>query len=85
MPPDCIVVFGRCIIFLSPPGSQTSHSACGVTNACLRLCFIVLLPLQLAAAQEKAAQVTENIQVPPAEIPTNTEDLLRQRQAQLQQ
>lgn len=59
------------------------HSA--GTNTYLLLCCIVLLPLQLAAAQEKAAQVTENIHVPPAEIPTNTEDLLRQRQAQLQQ
>jgi hypothetical protein len=35
--------------------------------------------------ENKIAAATEDIQVPPAEIPTNTEELLRQRQAQLQQ
>jgi hypothetical protein len=34
--------------------------------------------------EAKVAEVTEDIRLPPAEIPTNTEDLLRQRQAQLQ-
>jgi hypothetical protein len=40
--------------------------------------------VQLAAVQDKVAAVTDNIHLPPAEIPANTEDLLRQRQ-QLQQ
>lgn len=42
-------------------------------------------PGQIAAVQDKVAAVTEEIHVPPAELTTNTEDLLRQRQAQIQQ
>lgn len=55
---------------------------CDEGNAyrCVALCrgCAVMLFLQLAA-------VTEDIHVPPAELTTNTEDLLRQRQAQMQQ
>lgn len=36
-------------------------------------------------AKQQIAAVTEDIHVPPAELTTNTEDLLRQRQQQLGQ
>jgi len=50
-----------------------------------RKLICVLFPallLQIVAVQEKVAEATEDIHVPPAEIPTNTEDLLRQRHMQ---
>jgi hypothetical protein len=36
----------------------------------------------MAHAADKVTEVTHDIRVPPAEIPTNTEDLLRARQQQ---
>jgi hypothetical protein len=41
--------------------------------------------MQFAAVEQKIAAATDEIQVPPAKIPTNTEELLSHRQAQLQQ
>lgn len=46
----------------------------------------LLLSLQVNAMKEnvadKVADVTENIQVPPAEVPSNTEDIIRAKQQQ---
>jgi hypothetical protein len=47
---------------------------------------VIVCAAQVAAAQEavkeQLAAATENIEVPPVEIPSSTEEILRQRQLQ---
>jgi hypothetical protein len=57
------------------------YFCCGIIYT---ICVITLL--QVAAAQEivkeQLATAADNIEVPPVEIPSNTEDIIRQRQLQ---
>lgn len=53
------------------------------------MCCVLVCILQVNAVKEnvaeKVAEVTENIHVPPAEVPSNTEDLMRLKQEQAAQ
>lgn len=70
----------------APPTAAYSFcpTACMNISVSSAVCAAALLQVEAASEQvrEKVAQVAKDWEVPPAEVPSNTEDIIRSRQQQ---